>query len=145
MAGWILFILRWCMWNRIWLCAKLGVIMAIFSYIFQCLLWYLREECGDVVIFGTAIRYHKLLMLVKYHLALCHIWEIMATFSYILCTCTILEKNGLILFIHLFGTLIRYHMLLMGVKQHLATCQIWVIMAIFFLNYICLLQYLRKE
>ena len=81
-------------------------------------------------ILGTMIRSHGLLMLI-YNLDLCQIWVIMVTFSYMLCFWyDSSEKNGLILFI--FGTVIRYYVLLMHVNYHLALCQIWVILAFMF-------------
>ena len=78
----------------------------------------------NVVIF-VHIWYNYQLQLSGYHA--CKI-TIMATFSYILCVCYMSEKNWLVLFI--FGTVIKYHMLPMHVKYHLA---------------LCLLRYLSKE
>ena len=60
---------------------------------FEYLLWYLREECGDLFIFGTVIRYHVLVMFVKRYLALCQIWVLMVTVSYILCLLWYLRKD----------------------------------------------------
>ena len=48
--------------------------------------------------------------------------------------CDVSEKNVVILFI--FGTVIRYHLLLLHVKYHLTLCQIREVMPIFFLNFI---------
>ena len=42
--------------------------------------------------------------------------------------CDISEKKNMVI-LFTFGTVIRYHVLLMLVKYHLALCHIWVIMA----------------
>ena len=57
----------------------------------------------------------------------------MITFLYTLCIwCNISEKHMLNLFI--FGTVIRYHVLLMHVKCNLAICQNLSTLTIFFFN-----------
>ena len=60
----------------------------------------------------------------------------MATFSYILCVCyDISEKNE---FLFIFGTVIRYHELLMHVKYPLAQCQNVTCMSIIaYILYVC--------
>ena len=68
----------------------------------------------------------------------------MATVSYILCTdscCDISEKNGLILFI--FGSVIKYHVLLLHVKYYLAVSHILAIISIFLLHFMVLISHKR--
>ena len=53
-------------------------------------------------------------------------------FSYIVSVCCDISATNVVIFLFIFGTVIRYHVLLMIVKQHLAMCQIEVIMATFY-------------
>ena len=66
-------------------------------------------------------------------------------FILFVCNCLLwyLSKNGLVIFI--FCKVIRYHVLLIHVKLHLSPCQIWLVMTIFFINFMYLLWYIRKE
>ena len=86
-----------------------------------CICFDISEKNGLIDIFCTVIRCHVLLMLVKYHLAVCDIYVIMAICCYILCVCcNIVEKNGLSLFT--FGTVINQNGDVMHVQYILVLC-----------------------
>ena len=101
---------------------------------FVCLLISLRRMwwfCSYLVkLPGT-----KLIMLLKFNLALCQIWVIMAICSYIL-SVVIARKWMLILFI--FGTVIHHNKACMHVKYALARCQNVTFMSIIsYILYVC--------
>ena len=80
---------------------------------FECLLWYLREEYGDF--FHIGYSYQVSCFAHACNIAFGSLPNLSNCGQFVihLC-CDISDENGLILFI--FGTVIRYHVLLMHVK-----------------------------
>ena len=96
-------------------------------------MWYLSEEYGDFIHIWHI--YQVLCIAHSCKIALCSVPNVsnyghsFIGFVYLF---AISEKNGLIVFI--FGTLIRYHVLLTQIKYDVALFQIGVIMLIFVFN-----------
>ena len=92
-------------------------------------------------IFGTVIRYHACKIAFGSLPNLSNSGKISHTFGVFV----VIFQRRMGWFLFIFDAVIRYHVLLIYVKWHLAVCEIWEIMAIFFLNVKCLLWSLRRE